>query len=316
MRKIETVTPASPLRLGTRGSQLALTQTNLVAAALRAAHPGLAVEIVTIRTTGDQRPESLLVIGGQGAFTHELEQALLDGRVDIAVHSLKDLPSTLAPGLTLAATPPREDVRDTLISRTGAPLAELPPGSRIGTGSRRRAAQLLRHRPDLLIADIRGNVDTRLRKLDEGQYDAILLAAAGLHRLGLQGRRLEYLPTDLLLPAPGQAALGLECRAADETTRALLAPLNDAATFAAITAERALLRAFGTGCRLPIAALGTVQQGRLHLRARILDAAGTVMLEQSGEAPPAEAESLGAHLASLLWQQGAASLLEPTPVEV
>lgn len=298
------------LRLGTRGSQLALAQTELVAAALRQAHTGLSVEIVIVHTTGDRRGESLREIGGQGAFTRELEFALLDGRVDVAVHSLKDLPSSLAPGLVLAATPAREDVRDVLVSRDGRGLAALPSRSRVGTGSLRRAAQLLRARPDLEIADIRGNVDTRLRKLDERQYDAIVLAAAGLRRLGRTDRVSEFLPTELLLPAPGQAALGLECRSEDRTVRELLAPLNDPATFAAVTAERAVLQAFGAGCRLPIAALGRVEGDSLMLHARVLDLDGTLALDERDQASFGEAEALGARVAATLLVQGAADLLE------
>lgn len=301
---------SASIRLGTRGSQLALAQTHCVAAALRQVRPDLTVEIVTVRTTGDRRGESLREIGGQGAFTRELEFALLDGQVDVAVHSLKDLPSTLTPGLLLAATPAREDVRDVLISRDGRGLAALPAGSRVGTGSLRRAAQLLRARPDLEIVDIRGNVDTRLRKLDEGQYDAIVLAAAGLQRLGRPDRISEFMPTDVLLPAPGQAALGLECRADDQATRIILAALNDDATFAAITAERAVLRTVGAGCRLPIAALGIVTDEHLTLRARVLDLAGTLALDACDQASPAEAEALGTRTAATLLAQGAADLLE------
>ncbi|HBY98271.1 MAG TPA: hydroxymethylbilane synthase [Chloroflexi bacterium] len=298
------------IRLGTRSSQLALAQTHSVAAALRMAHPGLVVEIVTVRTSGDRRSESLREIGGQGAFTRELELALLDGEVDVAVHSLKDLPGTVLPGLVLAATPPREDERDVVISRDECTLAALPCGSRVGTGSLRRAAQLLRARPDLEIADIRGNVDTRLHKLDEGQYDAIVLAAAGLRRLGRSNHIGEYLPVELLLPAPGQAALGLECRSDDQTTQALLTPLNDAPTFAAVTAERAVLRAFGAGCRLPIAALGRVEGEQLTVHARVLNPAGTLALDVRDHAPSTEAEALGARVAAALLSQGAAVLLE------
>lgn len=316
------------IRLGTRGSKLALAQADLVATALRTAHPALTIEIVTIRTTGDRRAESLHLIGGQGAFTRELEAALLSGEIDVAVHSLKDLPTTLPPGLVLAATPAREDTRDVLIAndrgRAGsiqsqpedaqALLEALPAKSRIGTGSRRRSAQLLRFRPDLEIADIRGNVDTRLRKLDEGQYDAIVLAAAGLRRLNLEARISAYVPHELLVPAPGQAALGLECRADDIETTGALSALNDPATYAAVTAERAVLRAFGVGCQLPIAALAQAAPedgaSRLRLHARVLDLDGSVALDARDDAPFTEAEALGERVAEALRAQGADRLLE------
>ncbi|MDQ7029772.1 MAG: hydroxymethylbilane synthase [Ardenticatenia bacterium] len=243
---------AQRLRVGTRGSALALAQARQVIAALRALDPTLRAEEVIVQTSGDRSSASLRDIGGQGAFTRELEVALLDGRVDVAVHSLKDLPSSLPEGLVVAATPPREDPRDVLVPRTAADVTTLPPGARVGTGSLRRRAQLLALRPDLRVADIRGNVDTRLRKLEAGTYDALVLAAAGLRRLGRTDLVERYaLPLELMVPAPAQGILGLECRADDLDTVALLRRLNHAPTFAAAAAERALLRRLGAGCRLP-----------------------------------------------------------------
>jgi hydroxymethylbilane synthase len=262
------------LRVGTRGSPLALAQSELVLEALRAGHPTLAVERVVIQTEGDRRRRaSLLDLGGQGIFTRELEVALLDGEIDVAVHSLKDLPSTLPEGLLLAATPPREDPHDVLVTREGAPLSKLPAGAVVGTGSPRRRAQLLAARPDLVMEDIRGNVDTRLAKLQQGEYDAIVLAVAGLRRLGWLERpevasRAEVLSFDTMLPAPSQGILGLECRAGDSAVRELLATVNDAGTFAAATAERAVLRRFGSGCRLPIGVIATGDDGQTRTHGR------------------------------------------------
>lgn len=315
----------SALRVGTRGSQLALTQTGMVIDALRAAHPSLDVERVIIQTEGDRRRRaSLLAIGGQGVFTRELELALLDGEIDVAVHSLKDLPSTLPEGLLLAATPPREEPRDVLVTRDGATLADLPRGAVVGTGSLRRRAQLLALRPDLRMADIRGNVDTRLAKLARGDFDGILLAAAGLNRLGILGGgptttdfTFHHLPLDEMLPAPAQGILGLECRAADERTRGLLAAINDPAAFAAAEAERAVLRRFGIGCRLPLAAFATTDaEGCLSLQARVLDEGGSVAFTVRRSGPASEAARLGGEAAERLVAHGALSLMplvDPTP---
>ena len=301
---------ARRLRVGTRGSALALAQTRQVVAALRAAGVDVAVEEVVIRTTGDRSAASLRQIGGQGAFTRELEAALMDGRIDVAVHSLKDLPSTLPDGLALAATPPRADPRDVLVSSFGGGLASLPAGARVGTGSLRRRAQLLALRPDVTVADIRGNVDTRLRKLEEGQYDAILLAAAGLWRLGRHHLVERHaLPLELMLPAPAQGILGLECRADDRDVIAWLRAVNDPATFAAATAERAVLRRLGAGCRLPVAAYARVTGDRLTLHARVLGFDGSPVIEVVLNGVPEEAETLGAAAAERLLDRGAADLL-------
>jgi hydroxymethylbilane synthase len=265
--------------IGTRGSVLAQRQTNLIAAALRRRWPALEIGLHIIHTTGDQdKQTSLQTIGGQGIFVKEIEDALLSGQIDLAVHSLKDLPGEIAPGLALAAVPKRADARDALISRHGLKLMELPAGATIGTGSARRAAQLRALRPDCAIADLRGNVDTRLRKaLDPaGPYDAIVLALAGLRRLRRSGIITEILPYALMLPAPGQGALGLEIRADDARLHELLAPLDDLATHAAVTAERAFLAALGGGCQAPIAAFGRVRANQLHLTGMLGQPDGTL----------------------------------------
>lgn len=302
----------SPIRIGTRGSQLALIQTDLVIDALRAVNPALDVERVIIQTEGDRRRRaSLLAIGGQGVFTRELEIALLDGEIDVAVHSLKDLPSTLPDGLQLACTPPRADVRDILITRDNTPLNELPKGSVVGTGSLRRRAQLLAIRPDLVMKDIRGNVDTRLAKLERGDYDAIVLAAAGLARLGwLTKIHGEALSCEWMLPAPAQGTLGLECRGDDQRTQQILATVNDPTTFATASAERAVLRRFGIGCRLPLAALATPNNGDLTIHARVLNHTGRLIFDATTSGPLAEAAALGTQAAQKLVADGAMKLLD------
>jgi hydroxymethylbilane synthase len=287
------------LRIGTRGSALALRQTNMIAGALRRQWPDLDIEIRHIRTIGDrEQGASLQTIGGQGVFVKEIEEALLGGEIDLAVHSLKDLPGTLAPGLTLGAIPKRADARDAVIARSGKRLAELPPGAVIGTGAARRIAQVRALRPDCRIADLRGNVDTRLRKaLDSaGPYDAVILALAGLKRLRRSSVVTEILPFDSILPAPGQGALGLEIRADDGWARDLIAPLDDPATHAAVSAERAFLRSLGGGCQAPIAALGRVQRGSLWLTGMVAQPDGT-LCRRSLTGTPEQAEMLGLHLA-------------------
>ncbi len=244
------------LILGTRGSALARWQTDWVLARLRQAWPDLECQTPKVFTTSGDRilDKPLPEIGGKGLFTEELENALRSGEIDIAVHSLKDLPIDDAPGLTLGAICEREDARDVLISRDRRPLSNFPHGARVGTSSLRRSAQLLAARPDLTLLPLRGNVDTRIRKAMSGDYDAIVLAAAGVLRLGLGEHISEYLSFDVMLPAPGQGALAVQCRADDEPTRTLLAPLEHTPTRAAITAERAFLNALGGGCSAPVAA--------------------------------------------------------------
>ena len=287
------------LRIGTRGSRLALWQAEHIREQLRRHWPDLRVELVTFTTRGDrERRRALPEIGGKGLFTAELEAALRAGDIDIAVHSLKDLPTDLPPDLTIGAITPREDPHDVLISKHGLPLDALPPHPVIGTSSNRRAAQVRLARPDARIMPLRGNVDTRVRKaLDpDGPCDAVVLARAGVVRLGLDAHITEVLPFDVMLPAPGQGALGVQCRAGDARVLELLAPLDDAATRAAVTAERAFLAGLGGGCAKPVAALGQVRDGRLFLRGLFVTDDGTP-IRVEGDAPPEEAEALGRALA-------------------
>ncbi|HEY7067245.1 MAG TPA: hydroxymethylbilane synthase [Chloroflexota bacterium] len=308
---------ATRLRLGTRGSQLALRQAELVRAALLAAHPDLTVDLEIIHTQGDRAADvPLHLLSGQGVFAKAIEEALLDGRVDLAVHSLKDLPSVETPGLEIAAVPPREDARDALVSRGDLTFAALPHGARVATGSPRRAAQLKAARPDLAIVDVRGNLDTRLRKLQTDGLDALVLAVAGLSRLGLAARIADALPTTLCLPAVGQGALAVQCRADDTATRALLAPLDDAATHAAAQAERALLAALGGGCKVPIAAYAHLHDGELHLDGMVAVPDGSQVLRDSLSAPLAAAAPLGMGLAARLMAAGAGDLLGERAAEV
>jgi hydroxymethylbilane synthase len=299
------------LRLGTRGSALARWQTDYIAARLTAVWPELAVAVEVLHTQGDRiLDKPLPLIGGKGLFTAELEAALHNGAIDLAVHSLKDLPTELPPGLLIGAIPARANVHDVVVSRSGLPLAQLPPGAVIGTSSRRRAAQLLHACPHLRTADIRGNVDTRIRKaLDaDGPYDAILLAAAGVERLGHAAAITEALPLTLMLPAPGQGALAVQC-CNDAAVLDLLAPLDDPTTRAAVTAERAFLSGLGGGCSVPVAAHAELVDGRLHLRGRVASLDGRAFVDVAGDALPEDAAELGAALAAQALSQGAARLL-------
>lgn len=305
------IEPIATLRLGTRGSVLARWQSDHIAALLQAAWPTLAVEIAVMHTQGDHiLDKPLPLIGGKGLFTAELEAALRTGIIDLAVHSLKDLPTELPPGIAIGALPPRADVHDVVISRSGQTLAELPPGAVVGTSSRRRAAQLLHAYPHLCTADIRGNVDTRIRKaLDaDGPYDAIILAAAGVERLKRSNAITEVLPLDLMLPAPGQGALAVQCRS-DPGLLQLLQPLDDAATRAAVTAERAFLSGLGGGCAVPVAAHAAIVRGRLQLRGRVASIDGRDLVDVTGDAAPEDAAELGAALAAQALVQGAAKIL-------
>ena len=298
----------SRLRLGTRASPLARVQAEGVRAALAARHPGLTVELVFVRTTGDRVTGPLAAAGGKGLFVKEIEEALLDGRIDAGVHSMKDVPARLAAGLVIGAVPERADARDVLIGGDGG-LAGLPPGARIGTASPRRRAQLLAHRPDLVVVLLRGNVDTRLRKWRAGEVDALLLAAAGLARLGISEPAAQPLPVDEFLPAVGQGALALECRADDGATRALLAAVDQPAAATAVAAERAFLAAVGGDCNSAIAAHATLAGGRLTLRALVIDPDGRRRLEERDTAPAADAEALGRTVATHLLAAGAAALM-------
>jgi len=302
--------PARTLTVGTRGSKLALVQTALVIDALARVAPDVRVEVRIIRTEGDRNQrESLTAIGGRGVFVREIEEQLLAGEIDFAVHSLKDLPATQPPGIYLAAVPERADPRDVLISRNGEALDRLPNGARIGSSSERRSSQILALRPDLQNRNIRGNVDTRLRKLDEGQYDAIVVAAAGIERLELKARISQYFDAMEMLPAVAQGALVVECRESDPL-RELLAPLDHASTRTAVTAERAFLRGLGGGCQLPIAAHATVANGELHLEGLVAQRDGKLIIRDTIRGASAAAETLGAELAERVLRNGGAALLE------
>jgi hydroxymethylbilane synthase len=308
--------------IGSRGSKLALWQSEWVKARLEAFDPGVNVRIEIFKTTGDVRLDvPLSTIGGQGAFTKELEVALLDRRVDVAVHSLKDLPTITPEGLSITATPEREDPRDALVLRAGSEtqtnsLKGLAEGAVVGTSSLRRIAQLKHLRPDVRIKDLRGNVDTRLRKLDEGEYDALILASAGLRRLGFGERISAAIGQDEMLSAVGQGSLGVETRSDDEETNALVARLDDPRTRAAVLAERALLRSLGGGCQVPIAAHAKVVDDKLSLDGLVATLDGTQVLRDSLDGNAADAARVGEELAAKLLERGAGALLNDTPAEV
>ncbi len=300
---------AKPLRIGTRESLLARWQADWVAAQLR--DRGRTVVLVPIRTQGDSdQREPIGALGSQGVFTKELQRALLDGEIDLAVHSLKDLPTDDVPGLQLAAVPERGPVADALVCREAGSLAELPQGAVVGTGSLRRRAQLLYHRADLRVEGLRGNVDTRLRKLDDGKYDAIVLAEAGLTRLGLAPRITQPLPLSLMLPAVGQGALAIETRSDLDDAIAALRALDHPESHAAVVAERAMLAALQGGCLAPIAGLGTVRGDRLTLQGRVVHPLGARSIEVNFTAPVDEAAPLGRRVANALLEQGAGELIE------
>ena len=308
--------PASattPLRLGTRASALATTQSGMVADMVRE-RLGREVELVEVTTEGDVNGAPLATLGGTGVFVSALRDALLAGRVDIAVHSLKDLPTGPADGITLAAVPGREDPRDVVVARDGLTLGELPAGSRVGTGSPRRAAQLAALGLGLEIVDIRGNVDTRVRKVRDGEYDAVLLARAGLARLGRVDEVTEALDPLQMLPAPGQGALAVECRSDDSDLVDLLARLDDAPSRAAVTAERAVLATLEAGCAAPVGALAEVVEGEdgeeLWLRAVALSDDGVLTVRMSTTGPVDQAGAIGHRLASDMLDEGAAELIE------
>jgi hydroxymethylbilane synthase len=271
---------------------------------------GVEVEMVPITTQGDVSTRPLGAIGGQGLFTKEIQRALLDRAGDVAVHSLKDLPTEPVPGLRLAAVPERESTRDVLVSNLADSIEALPPGARVGTGSTRRRAQLLHARPDLRVLDIRGNVDTRLRKLDEGLYDAIILAEAGLRRLGFQQRIQQVIPRDMMLHAVGQGALGIEARADDPQTLEILAHLDHAETHAAVLAERAMLATLRGGCLAPVGAWGRIEEGRLLLDGVVLSNDGSRRVHASAAGALEDAELVGQEVARRLLADGAAGLIE------
>ena len=293
------------LVIASRGSQLALWQARWVSAELTARGRECHIEI--IKTTGDKITDvPLAKVGTKGLFTKEIEEALLDGRADLAVHSLKDLPTELPEGLVLAAVPAREDPRDAIVGRR---LSELPEGARVGTSSLRRSAQLRKLRPDLVVESVRGNLDTRLRKLDEGRYDAILLAAAGLNRLGWSDRIAEILPPEVMCPAVGQGALAIETRPEGAGCEACIA-LDHTPTHAAITAERGVLGALGGGCQVPIGAHAVVKEGRLHLIGVVVSPDGAELIRAESNGPAAEAEAMGRAMGKELLDRGARAILE------
>jgi hydroxymethylbilane synthase len=286
---------------------MAIAQSRLVADMI-AGRTGRRVEIVGVTTLGDVSREQLTQIGGTGVFVSALREALLRGEVDLAVHSLKDLPTGPAAGIALAAVPPRDDPRDALVARDGAKLADLLPGARIGTGSPRRAAQLLALRGDLRCVPIRGNAGTRLAKVSDGQLDAVVLACAGLARIGQAGAATQVFEPDEMLPAPGQGALAVECRAAEPELTALLRAVTDQASEAAVTAERSLLEALEAGCSAPIGAYAD-GGGQLRMRAAVMSPDGSRVLRAHGGAPAARAGQLGRDLAAELLRAGAAELV-------
>ncbi len=303
----------TPLRLGTRGSALALWQAHYVQSrlAVAAARP---VELVVIETDGDRDQASALsAMGGFGVFTKAIQTALLDGRVDVAVHSLKDLPTNPNADLVLAAVPERGATGDAFVSTRFARFADLPQGATVGTSSLRRRAQLLNRRPDLRLVELRGNVETRLRKLDAQNLDAIVLAEAGLTRLGLAGRVTELLPQDWMLPAVGQGAIGLECRAADGDTAHLAGGLTHPDTMARVLAERTMLWALGGGCLVPIGATSVVRDAVLTLRGSVLNLAGSRRVAATHSGPADAPLAVGQELAALLLGEGAAELLAERP---
>ena len=299
------------IKIGTRGSQLALWQANWVKGQIEAQFPTVQVQIIKIKTTGDKivdRP--LAMVGGKGLFVKEIEKALLDKEIDIAVHSMKDMPGDLPQGLCIGAIPMREDPRDVLVSRNNLSLMELLPGATIGTSSLRRASQIKYVRPDLDIASIRGNLGTRLGKLDNGDFDAIVLAAAGIIRLGMKERITQYLEPDTMLPAVGQGALCIETRENDTDIAPLLAVLDNQETRIPVMAERAFLRKLEGSCHIPVACFGTLEAQELTLTGLVASEDGTQMVKEVSKGPGASAEAIGTSLATILLDRGAAQILE------
>jgi hydroxymethylbilane synthase len=295
------------LRIGTRGSMLAKWQAESIRKQLFAA-TGMEAEIVIIKTSGDKMQQAPLTqIGGKGIFIKELEEALLDESIDLAVHSVKDVPTDIPSRLMFPAVCRRDDVRDCLV---GSTLANLRQGARVGTSSLRRQAQLKHLRPDLDLRDLRGNVDTRLRKVESGEYEAVMVAKAGLDRLGLSQRISEVLAPEVCMPAVGQGAIAVECRLKDTEAGDLLAPLDDAETRTAIIAERALLGALHGGCQVPLGAWGRIERGELVMDACVCSVDGVQYVKQRATAPPEQAAQLGEHMARVLIEAGAQSILE------
>jgi len=298
-------------KIGTRGSKLALTQTNFVVEKFKKVMPEAEIEICVIKTSGDiMQDVSLLKIGGQGVFVKELEEALLSCKIDLAVHSMKDVPGLTPEELMFAAILPREDVRDVLVSRNNIKMEFMPRGAKIGTGSQRRGAQIKAIIPDVNIVPLRGNIDTRLKKIETENLTGVILAAAGMKRMGLAERITQFLPVETMLPAVGQGALGLQIRRADVDLAKVCAGLNDAKTAAEVTAERSFLRALGGGCRLPIAALGKLEGERLTLEGMLAAPNGSTMIRDKISGSKEEAEELGEKLANIILEKGGKILLD------
>jgi len=299
------------LRIGTRGSLLALQQSQWVRDTLMHRWPGLAVELQIIKTTGDKIQDvPLAKVGGKGLFVKEIEDALLAREVDLAVHSMKDVPALLPDGLIIAAIPRREDPRDVLVTCGGRSLKDLPAQARLGTSSLRRSAQVKALRPDLQVENLRGNLDTRLRKVEEGQYEAIILAAAGLHRMGWQTRITQYLEPDEFLPAVGQGALGIEARADDAEVLAYLEPLHHTDTEVAVAAERSFLKELEGGCQVPIGGYARVTGDLVDFTGLVASVDGLVLLRRAGKAPVAEAAELGRRIALEILAAGGKAILD------
>jgi hydroxymethylbilane synthase len=308
---MSTTSAGAVLRIATRKSPLALWQAEHVATLLRGAHPGLRVALLPMSTQGDRiQDKSLAAIGGKGLFIKELEVALAERRADIAVHSMKDVPAEMPQGFVIAALLERADPRDALLCRSGSAIAELPARAKVGTSSLRRTAQILAARPDLRIEPLRGNVGTRLKRLENGELDAIVLACAGLARLGLESRISARLDPATMLPAVGQGAIGIECREDDAQTRALLGTLDDTATRTALAAERSFARALGGSCQSPIAALACIEGERMTLTGLVAEPDGSRLLREGTSGACARAEQLGEELAQRLLESGARQLLE------
>ena len=302
---------SNKLRIGTRGSQLALWQANWVKEQLIRKHPDLMVEIHTIKTMGDKILDvPLAKVGGKGLFVKEIEEALLDKSVDLAVHSMKDVPTELPEGLGIVAISPREDPRDAVLGQSRVPILELPQGAKIGTSSLRRQAQLFAARPDFVIEPLRGNINTRLRKLKEGMYDAIILAMAGVKRLGWEHEVTEVIDPDVMLPAIGQGALGIEARLTDESTLERIAFLNDDVTASCVAAERAFLHRLEGGCQVPIAAYAVREGDEILLTGLVGSVDGRKIIKESDQGPAADAAQLGNALAARILEAGGREILE------
>jgi hydroxymethylbilane synthase len=305
------VLETSALRIGTRGSALALKQSGQVADRIRERHPGLSVELVVIKTKGDIMQDVALVkIGGKGVFVKEIEEALLRGEVDLAVHSLKDMPAELPEGLAISVTPKREDPRDVLISRGNVKFERLRRGSRIGTGSLRRRCQLVSIYPDVEVVPLRGNLDTRIRKIETENLDGIIVAAAGIRRMGWMDRVTQFLPEEVFLPAAGQGVLALETRADDRETIKALAFLNDPVTWAEAGAERAFLKRLGGGCQVPVAAFAKQKGGEIVIQGLVSNLDGRLVIRDEVRRPFGEYEAAGTQLAENLLSRGGRAILE------